>query len=698
MNSDDDFYRLYAQTQQQFGQHDRASTISIIAFTILLGYIVYYALQFAGLPVEQILIKLKFQTRRMLAQLGAIPRRAGAVGSRRLSTGSQALDSALSGALAPLKAAAGDRTIRNFGGLLNGGRSDAPAGMGNWDNSCYQNSVIQGLASLRPVEEFLASTLSKYGTALSASTNSTLFDTIRQLNDPENNGKVLWMPGKLKSMSTWQQQDAQEYFSKILDEVDKELLHTSKSTNTLPGLADQQSKYNLLASQRLQSNPLEGFLAQRVACMRCGYCEGLSMIPFNCLTVPLGREWNYNLSDCLEEYTKLEAIEGVECAKCTLLRTGSQLEQLLSTSAGNPSLQASVQDRLRSVEEVLESGDFSDKALTNTCQISKKNWMSTTKSRQAVVARAPKSLVVHINRSVFNEMTGAQTKNYAEVSFPTSFDLGPWCLGKQEAEREDWSMNPADSMLPDDPGDRSRPQRLYNLRAVVTHYGRHENGHYVCYRKHPCLLEDGSSKDMEERWWRLSDEDVSPVTEGEILQQGGVFMLFYEQATPQTSLTDLDWSKVASIIPLPGEVEEPDDIPLDGHTEQSAEGSDTSSVRDPSVEFTEQLTEEQRAEAARLEESKSMLMSELRAALPVVGTEHDLTAIGKAGSDFAETTATLSRSADGTEDEVGDSSDDMSQPLPPIRASGVKMRTAGMSGERRSVEGLESPLRMASAF
>lgn len=32
---------------------------------------------------------------------------------------------------------------------------DAPPGLGNWDNSCYQNSVLQGLASVNSLRKYL---------------------------------------------------------------------------------------------------------------------------------------------------------------------------------------------------------------------------------------------------------------------------------------------------------------------------------------------------------------------------------------------------------------------------------------------------------------------------------------------------------------------------------------------------------------
>merc|ERR1712113_426557 len=163
----------------------------------------------------------------------------------------------------------------------------------------------------------------------------------------------------------------------------------------------------------------------------------------------------------------------------------------------------------------------------------------STKTRQAVLGRAPQSLVVHVNRSVFDEVTFGQRKNYASVRFPLRLDLARWMLG------EDGEKKPTESILR---SSKSGAERLYRLKAVVTHYGRHENGHYICYRRHsmrpPKAEGHGSPEDdVGKRWWRLSDEDVSPVDEETVLKQGGVFMLFYER---EEAVKNNDRTQIAS--------------------------------------------------------------------------------------------------------------------------------------------------------
>lgn len=472
-------------------------------------------------------------------------------------------------------------------GMKRNKENGSPPGLGNWDNSCYQNSVIQGLTSLQNLPTYLARSMFLRN---SLSTVTALRTIIAKLNDPSNSGLMFWNPADLKTMNSWQQQDAQEYFSKVLDEVGKEIAAGQIETRSragglasLPGWQEstagmdryrwtENPKSIDLKSSRsvrdigqvsaelastLTRSPLEGLIAQRVGCLKCGYVEGLSLVPFNCLTVPLGSQWMYDIRTCLDDYTALEPITGVECVKCTLLRNKLQLERLYTQTRdstgdldGSPlltqALHASVKDRLSIVERALDANDFSDNAILKKCQIPANQRVSATKSRQAVVARAPKSLVIHVNRSVFDEATGTQRKNFAEVKYPLKLDLAPWCLGRQSSRNdlveamEEWSVDPSKSMHPLDTEDIASSkidgvslsnQMLYNLRAVITHYGRHENGHYMCYRKHRLgeKFSVKTPKENPETWWCFNDEEVSRASEETVLGQGDVFMLFYEK-------------------------------------------------------------------------------------------------------------------------------------------------------------------------
>ncbi|CEJ80825.1 hypothetical protein VHEMI00985 [[Torrubiella] hemipterigena] len=390
--------------------------------------------------------------------------------------------------------------------------SDSPPGLGNHDNSCYQNSILQGLSSLEAFPKYLSDCVSipsskKNETTVAQSLKTLLSD----LNDESNRGSTLWTPRILKSMSSWTQQDAQEYYSKILDDIDKgvsQAIRESKATSGLEG-HDTESESHIKGDTEDDTrapslrNPLEGLLAQRVACVQCGHSDGLSFIPFNCLTLSLGLDKNrHDIFERMDAYTKMETIDGVECPKCTLLKAQRLLTKLLEKMRDNGTAEEQLSEpvrRLAAVELALEEDDFDEATLRDECKITAQSKVSSTKTKQIVIGRPPTNLVIHLNRSVFDPSTFNMMKNSAPVAFPTIFELGPWCLGSSGVVRrtfdsaltvskdneEYWQMDPSAPMAASDFTPSKIAGPTYELRAAVTHYGRHENGHYICYRRQP---------------------------------------------------------------------------------------------------------------------------------------------------------------------------------------------------------------------
>lgn len=61
----------------------------------------------------------------------------------------------------------------------------------------------------------------------------------------------------------------------------------------------------------------------------------------------------------------------------------------------------------------------------------------------------------------------------------------------------------------------------YVLKAVITHQGNHQRGHYICYRSNSPESEDGN-------WVEISDSCLKPVTFEDVISKDA-FMIFYQK-------------------------------------------------------------------------------------------------------------------------------------------------------------------------
>ncbi|KAH3678905.1 hypothetical protein WICPIJ_008793 [Wickerhamomyces pijperi] len=109
---------------------------------------------------------------------------------------------------------------------------------------------------------------------------------------------------------------------------------------------------------------------------------------------------------------------------------------------------------------------------------------------------------------------------------------------EQEQETEHQPIAETKQQPPQQPPQYTNPQLevrsgplTYTLRSVIVHYGTHNYGHYIAYRKY---------RDV---WWRISDEDVEIVSAEEVVSTQGVFMLFYELKSLVETIEDENKSK-----------------------------------------------------------------------------------------------------------------------------------------------------------
>ncbi|KAI5811130.1 hypothetical protein DFH27DRAFT_466441, partial [Peziza echinospora] len=478
------------------------------------------------------------------------------------------------------------------GGKLFGvgvGSEDRPAreetvvgGLWNMGNTCYQNSVLQAMASLRYLEPHLA--LLSTPEALADEElhpSKSLVELFGALNMPRkaHSSAAAYVPNIIRrvdaSSSGWmynEQQDAQEFFQRLTAAVEKEVARYWARKRPVAGLESvgllfgdcgggeggdgegEGGEKRRVAMKRQQvqaekklikaklipeelKNPFEGLSAQRV---------GLQS--FTSLSLSLPSTYECSLEECLREYTEIEHIEQVECDKCTLLAQKRSIESLPALAPPSPSsptspplpsspppspdlalLKAQLLHRLALITSALDTDDFSPATFARLHLSTRK--VTATKTKQTMIARPPPILVCHLNRSQFDMVSGVTRKNFAAVRFPMVLDLGGVGVVTRVSGMEVDPGRPISGEVVggeesgigmgggegDDVGVASGEGLLYELKSVITHYGGHHNGHYICYRK------------ARGRWWRVNDERVAEVGVEDVREVGNAFMIFYER-------------------------------------------------------------------------------------------------------------------------------------------------------------------------
>ena len=382
---------------------------------------------------------------------------------------------------------------------------------------------------------------------------SSLADLLKNLNTPhafstalhpDQVARALMQSDKNRLLATREQQDAQEFFSLLIDTLESESTRQWLVVNKPPGLEtaaalhpnsphrsvdDEISVRTMSALETHNPNPFEGLSANRMGCLICKYVENIRHEKFGPMVLSLTMHHPTTLKECLEKEFEMETLEDVECQKCTLLAYRAALARLTTSVTGDTL--ANAKRRLEALDSALASGKIEDPKLLSPSGGEVKQFVRrSTKTKHHLIARPPRLLAFHLQRSSFHNFTGRALKNQVPVSFPTTLDVSEYVT------TSNLSMDPQEPISVWHEGDE---RTIYRLRSVIVHYGLHHIGHYVAYRQ------------FEDQWYRISDEDVEyaplvsvtdcrTATVEEVLTEGarGVFMLMYELVKTKEDVRD----------------------------------------------------------------------------------------------------------------------------------------------------------------
>ncbi|KAH8118788.1 cysteine proteinase [Phellopilus nigrolimitatus] len=379
---------------------------------------------------------------------------------------------------------------------------------------CFLNSVLQAMASLSYLPAHIDAIHAKaVELDVPSPVVDALRDMLRALNTPKSapfalrpipmiNALSQPVPGRRSMLfASREHQDAQELFQLLSECVKDESLAVDREGQRdrgLGGLASPAPDTNNNSGDVAPAGVFDGLTANRRSCVACGYTE--AVMHFACaswqLSLPRGAP-ACALQACLADFVRLELLTDCVCRLCSLRATRARLAQeadRLAGGAGDAPASASRKKRAREarrlearVAAAIDEGRIEE----DIKGVKIEKVLSAASTKQAMIARPPRVLVLHLNRSV--HYGGHAGRNACQVIFPEILDLTPYTTSGQLSTQPSVPLSapppspaPAPRAATPTPAAAAAPPRvLYRLDAVVCHYGAHSFGHYVCFRRRP---------------------------------------------------------------------------------------------------------------------------------------------------------------------------------------------------------------------
>ncbi|XP_057688711.1 ubiquitin carboxyl-terminal hydrolase 30 isoform X2 [Corythoichthys intestinalis] len=436
-------------------------------------------------------------------------------------------------------------------------------GLLNLGNTCFLNSLLQGLAACPSFVCWLER-FSNSPTIQSSKENklsTTLLQLLKALSSYESGDEDVLDAGCLLDVlrlyrwhiSSFEEQDAHELFHVLTSSLEEERdrqpkvihLFDIKSLETLPNQEERtrtcrsRGPLHPIPSPWKFQHPFHGRLTSNMLCKRCEQQSPVRYDSFESLSlsIPLP-QWGrpVSLDQCLQLFISSETIKEVECENCTKLQREARVNGQLVES------------------------------------------QRTTFVKQLKLGKLPQCLCIHLQRLTWSS-EGTPIKRQEHVQFTEYLSMDRYkhstfiqtsqrsklAVKQQKAEHSDKAVeNPPQSTdaehhnnnKPFPNGDCSSvclhstcgttqldlmynyisTEYLFQLTAVLVHHGDMHSGHFVTYRRSPCP--PCTSTPSTSPWLWVSDDSVRKANLHEVLSSNA-YMLFYERVKKPSSIMPL---------------------------------------------------------------------------------------------------------------------------------------------------------------
>ncbi|KFO08083.1 Ubiquitin carboxyl-terminal hydrolase 30, partial [Balearica regulorum gibbericeps] len=419
-------------------------------------------------------------------------------------------------------------------------------GLLNLGNTCFMNSLLQGLSSCPSFIKWLEEFTAQYKTDQNQSTEHqylsvTLLHLLRALSCQEvMEDDVLDASCLLEvlrmyrwQISSFEEQDAHELFHVLTSSLEDERDRQPRVTHLFdvhsleqPEITQKQISCRTRGSLPPVSNhwksqhPFHGRLTSNMVCKHCEHQSPVRYDTFDSLSLSIpAAVWGrpMTLDHCLHHFISSESVKDVVCDNCTKIQA---------------------------------EGTLNGQSIEN---------QRTTFVKQLKLGKLPQCLCIHLQRLSWSNQ-GTPLKRHEHVQFNEFLimDIYKYRVPVHKSSQNELNQKQSEetapgtkdgiavkpsapvqnffafllanfqwlSLAPFLSQKKDSPVYLYHLMAVVVHHGDMHSGHFVTYRRSPPSPKNPLS--VSSQWLWISDDTVRKASWQEVLSSSA-YLLFYER-------------------------------------------------------------------------------------------------------------------------------------------------------------------------